>query len=275
LTENSERKDFLLYSERLGSLNAAASASNSAGNGPVDKPVLLVLHGWAHSIQVVKPFAELLSDDFEVHLLDLPGHGKTSAPAEVWAMEDFARCVKGYLDDQGISQVTMIGHSFGGKTSMKLASMYPELIQSLVLINSSGIPPIRPVGKRVKIFLISKLRSLVKLVDKSFNLSLFRSWFVPKFASPDYLNAGPMLKTFVRTVNEDLSEIMPKLNHPTLLLWGEKDTETPLEMGERFNELLPNSKLVVLKGKDHVPFQGAGAHQCAASIKKFLKKQPS
>ena len=79
-----------------------------------------------------------------------------------------------------------------------------------------------------------------------------------------------MRAIFVKTVNEDLSSELAKIDTECLLLWGEKDTETPVEMGERFNQMLKNSKFVLLKGMDHVPFLGSNAHMVAHKINKYL-----
>ena len=74
-----------------------------------------------------------------------------------------------------------------------------------------------------------------------------------------------------KAVNEDVTEDAKKVSVPTFILWGEKDDETPVEMAYRFNELIKDSKLVVLPGKDHFPFLRDGAHPCAHHIKGFLK----
>ena len=135
------------------------------GKGRGEPPILL-LHGWGHHLGVLQPLGELLAEFREVHLLDLPGHGKSGTPEEVWCMEDFAERVIQYLRKNEIEQVDLIGHSFGGKTGIKLASKNPELVRKLVLINSSGLKPIRTLKKRIRFKAIAWLRTVVKLLDK-------------------------------------------------------------------------------------------------------------
>ena len=75
-----------------------------------------------------------------------------------------------------------------------------------------------------------------------------------RIASRDYANAGPLRATFVKIVNEDLSDVAPRVKAPTLLIWGENDEETRVEMAQRYNALIPNSKLVVLKDAGHYSY---------------------
>ena len=70
-----------------------------------------------------------------------------------------------------------------------------------------------------------------------------------KFGSDDYKQLNDIMKqTFVKVVNEDLSDDASKISIPTLLVWGKKDKDTPLYMGKTFNKLIKNSKLIILNG---------------------------
>ena len=145
---------------------------------------------------------------------------------------------------------------------------------SILLINSGGLK--RPPCKgKLKSQFIRILGKTLKSTDKTFSTRFYETWFVPKFASIDYKNAGRLRNILVKTVNEDVTEDASKITAPAFLLWGELDTETPLEMGQRFNRLLRNSKLVVLPGKGHFPFAGDSAHLCARYIIEFLKSLPA
>jgi pimeloyl-ACP methyl ester carboxylesterase len=235
-----------------------------------DRPVLM-LHGWGRSLESLLPLADLLADAADVHLIDLPGFGGSGAPDGVWGTKEYAETIKHYLDDQDLSHVTLLGHSFGGKVSIRFASKYPERVEGLILVDSSGLKPIRSFRKKMRFLMVSVLRRVARLIDKYAGLEVYRNWFIPRFASADYLNAGPLKETFVRVVNEDLAASVAKISAPTLLIWGEDDTETPLEMAHRLKGLLRVASLVVLPGKGHYPFEGSGAHLCAHYIGSFLK----
>ena len=80
-----------------------------------------------------------------------------------------------------------------------------------------------------------------------------------------------MRSILVRSVNEDITTVAQGLKAETLLLWSERDTETPLYMGEKYRELIPRSELLVLEGKGHSPFVDAGHHLLTNYMEPFLR----
>ncbi len=250
----------------------ADSSLNVLRLGSPNNPPLIILHGWRQSIQVMRPLGELLADQADVHLIDLPGFGGSAAPEETWGTADFAKAVLSYLDQSKLSSCDFLGHSFGGKTSMKIAATHPERVRSLILIGSSGIPGHPNFQRRLKIKAIRALRSVLRILQNKAGIKLYDQWFIPRFASPDYKTAGNLRNTFVKIVNEDLSAELASVTARALLIWGELDTETPPEMGQRISNLIQRSRFIVLDGKDHYPFIGAGASLCAYHIKQFLSE---
>ena len=231
---------------------------------------LLMLHGWGQNLESLRALGELLSKNARVHLIDLPGFGRSPAPLEDWDTIGYAERIRKYLLDNNIERADLLGHSFGGRVCVRLTSRYPELVRSVTLINSGGLK--RAQGKaKLKSRAIQILGKTLKKLDKTIGTNVWESWFVPRFASTDYKNAGKLRTILVKTVNEDVTEDAGKIDAPVFLLWGELDTETPLEMGQRYNSIIRNSKLVVLPGKGHFPFLGDSAHLCARYIIEFLK----
>jgi pimeloyl-ACP methyl ester carboxylesterase len=236
-------------------------------------PSLLMMHGWGQNLESLRTLGELLSQHAQVHLIDMPGFGLSPAPEVDWDTIEYAERILRYLEEKSIDQAILLGHSFGGRVSVRLASRHPERVEAIVLINSGGLK--RLPGKwKLKAQLIRVLGKTLKNLDKTAGTKSYESWFVPRFASIDYKNAGRLRNILVKTVNEDVSEDATKIKAPVFLLWGELDTETPLEMGQRFNSLIPGSKLLVLPGKGHFPFSGDSAHLCARYIIEFLKSLP-
>ncbi len=227
---------------------------------------IILLHGWGHSGQDLLSLAELLSGGgFRVHLLDLPGFGASSVPESIWGSREYADCVEGYLAENNLEDVCLVGHSFGGRVSIALASS-SQRVSKLVLINSSGI--VLPRSWRKKCIRLHAFG--MKLIDRVFGSDFFGRYFVPRFGSRDYLSAGPMRKILVRTVNEDLSQEARKVGADTLLLWGGNDRETPLEIAKRLSGMIQKSRLVVFPDKDHYLPNGGGAGLCADQIDLFL-----
>jgi pimeloyl-ACP methyl ester carboxylesterase len=257
------------------------------------RPVLM-LHGWNRAGRDLKPLAQLLSRDRSVHLVDLPGFGASplpeepvlnsgvhasgapslpisSVPVSAWGTYEYGELMVRYLQSLGINSCDLIGHSFGGRICLRIASRYQDLVGSMVLIGSHGLQLPKPFKAAIRSSLLKALRSIIRLVDSTFNTKLYTARFVPFFGSRDYLNAGPLRSILVKTVNEDQSENSRRIKAPTLLLWGALDTETPLAMGRRFQELIEGSHLIALDNHGHDPFQDVGAHLCAYHIESFLR----
>lgn len=232
---------------------------------------LLMLHGWGQSHEALMPLAALLSDHVTPYLIDLPGFGKSESPMSCWSAFDYADALVHYLDTRGIDKISLLGHSFGGKVALCLAIRHPERVDRLILIASSGMPPKRTFLARVKFFCIRTLGKSMKIVDRIFGTSYFAHLFVPRFASRDYKNAGAMRSILVKSVNEDLSSEIPKIQCETLVLWGEKDQETPLETGKRLSGLISRSTFYSFPHHDHQLFHDVGAHLCAKYIKAFVQ----
>lgn len=248
----------------LGAGELAVERLGSSG------PAVVMLHGWGVSGASLKPLGELLVSDRQVHILDLPGFGGSPMPSEVWGTYEYAKRVVAYLDEVGIEQAHLIGHSFGGRISLQLAIHFPERVASMILMGAAGIRRHRPPKEAVRVWALRRGGQVLKAIDRVTGTELFRSYFAPRFGSADYQKAGALKPIFVKVVNEDLEEQVGSIRAKTLLLWGEKDTETPPEMGRRFNALIRGSTYIELPGKDHYLFLGMGAHLCAEHVEEFL-----
>lgn len=256
-------------SENTGKPALNAVKSGSSG------PVLVMLHGWGQSLESLRLLGDLLSRFYRVHLIDLPGFGQSEAPPAAWDTSQYADLIHQYIADNKLSPALVLGHSFGGRVAIRLASRHKDSVASLILINSGGLR-VRPSGlKRWRSLFVRSLARICKFLDRSCGWRTFESWFVPRFASADYKAAGPMRDILVKAVNEDVSEDASRIACPTFLLWGENDSETPLEIGKRLNNLIAGSRLVVLPGCGHFPFLDEGAHLCAYHILKYLEAPQS
>lgn len=113
-----------------------STISDSGGNGPV----LVFLHGFLESKGIWTDFVQSLQVRYRVVLLDLPGHGRNTAPRESYSMEAAAGYIRETLQALNINKCTLVGHSMGGYVAMALAEKYPELLAGLVLFHSSALP---------------------------------------------------------------------------------------------------------------------------------------
>ena len=226
-------------------------------------------HGWGQNRHALGSLAQSLTALGSHVLFDFPGFGASPKPDAVWTTADYADLAAIYLKANPHTGPTVwIGHSFGGRIGIQLSSRYPELIDKLVLIAAAGLPRRRSfIGEarvKSKIYTFKALKHLAPVagldVDKLRN----------RFGSADYREAGAMRDILANVVREDLSGVAQKITCPTRLIYGEKDTETPPEIGERLAKLIANAELSVLSGQDHYSLLGEGRHQVAKRIRDFL-----
>lgn len=231
---------------------------------------VIALHGWGRDLESIRELGDLLARSYSVFLIDLPGFGKSQAPSSTWGTLEYASKILEFASSQGIERFHLLGHSFGGRVAIRIASLAPTQVMSLTLIGSAGLRPKRKLTAQLKIFLLKTLAKLARRADKLLSSDFAHSWVRKRFGSEDYRNAGEMRSILVKTINEDLTDFASQISSNSLLLWGELDDQTPVEMGQRLNRLIPNSKLILLPQKGHEPFHGAGAHLCATYILDFL-----
>lgn len=101
--------------------------------------VLMLLHGFLESHRMWTRMLPALSKNFDVILVDLPGHGTSGTIAEVHTMELMAEVIKSVLEDQKIDKASFMGHSMGGYVTLAFAELYPKRIQNLILLNSTPL----------------------------------------------------------------------------------------------------------------------------------------
>ena len=209
---------------------------------------MVFLHGWGLSSKIFKPIIYLLKNDYKIYALDLPGFG--NAPIEKpMVLKDYAETVHDFLEKNKIEKPIIIGHSFGGAVAIKLAILHPESVSKIVLVCASAIR--QPHRKMV---LIKKAADLLKPLFpeklRKFVLKLL------KLDQTDYAKIeSPELKeTFKNIIGEDLKPYLPSIKSPALVIWGEKDTVTPLSEGKLIAETIPDAKFAIVKNAGHFLF---------------------
>lgn len=214
---------------------------------------IILLHGWGTQIKSFEPIHKYLENYFRTYSIDFPGFGQSNPPETPWGTEAYACLIKQFLHNLGIINPILIGHSFGGRIAIRLAST--EKVSKLILIDSGGIRPKRKFNYYIKVYSYKFIKYFVKLpILRHFSNNLLGS-FSKKFGSKDYQNASGIIRaTLVKVVNEDLKNFMPQIKVPTLLIWGENDRETPVSDGKLMEKLIPDAGLVILKNVGHFSY---------------------
>ena len=256
---------------RIGSQQVRYVRRSAAGAAAGDLPIV-VLHGWGAHIEAVAPILAALDGAPDLIALDLPGFGESEPPPEAWDVDAYQRFMIDFLDELGVERAHLVGHSHGGRVSIALAAAHPERVGRLLLIDSAGLRPKRGWRYRRRVA-VAKLGRVVARVGGPPGRRL-QERMRRRVASRDYLEASEAMRgTFRAVVAADLTDRMPRIGAPTLLVWGERDDDTPLWMAHRMEELIPDAGLVVLEGAGHYSYADAPG-QFRAVARRFLIEQP-
>ncbi|MBU3895909.1 alpha/beta hydrolase [Patescibacteria group bacterium] len=209
---------------------------------------LVILHGWKSSPEKwVAVKGEIAKAGIKVIIPDLPGF--KNPLSKPWNLDDYALWFHSFVASQNISQFYLLGHSFGGRMAIKIASKNPQNIQAVILVSSAGI-------KRV----IGFWKKIVMRIAKGFRIlnrfSLLRRFFY-KFIvrQTDYVNtSGHLTETFKNIINEDLEPRLKEIKLPVCLVWGKADKITPLSDAHIMKEKIANSQLFEMDGIGHAPY---------------------
>lgn len=239
---------------------------------PEGAPVIL-MHGWGCDHSTVAFITRSLADGLHIYSLDLPGHGQSDEPPQVWGVEDFTRLVETFIQRLGIEAPILIGHSFGGRISILLSSR--GNVSKVVLVDAAGIKPRRKPKYYLKVYSFKTARHLLPLLLGRKRADKVIERMRGKAGSADYRNSSPMMRAVMsKCVNEDLKYVMPSIKAPVLLIWGDADTATPLSDAKTMERLIPDAGLVSFAGCGHYSFLDNPAGFCAV-IREFLKKEIS
>jgi len=230
---------------------------------------LIFGHGWGQSGSAFQPLAEILKPFWASSLIDFPGFGKSALPPETWGTAEYADAVAEWLGALPAAKFVWVGHSFGARVGIQLAARHPGLITAMVLIAGAGLQRKRSLLERAQMNArVTTFKVAKRFVREGPQLDRLRQ----RFGSADYRQAGAMRSVFLRAVREDLTNEAKRVDCPTLLVYGTRDTETPPEMGERLQSLIPRAELALLDGFTHLNILTEGRHQVAMRIRRFLEQ---
>ncbi len=211
----------------------------------------VLLHGWGGNSQSFEKLAPLLSQELNARVIvpDIPGFGSSDTPSyNGFKIADYTQWFHEFLKELHISNPFLYGHSFGCRVLVDYVSQFPSSTP-LILTGAAGIVIPLPWWKRCIRALGYRFRFFKKILPKSFYFFFLRR----VLKAHDWANVSEnMKKTFQNVLNEpDVREKLKNISNPTLLLWGKKDTYTPLSSGYIFHSSLSHSQLVVFEGGRH------------------------
>lgn len=222
------------------------------GQGP---PVLMT-HGWGASIDLLRPLALPLSRlGYQCLMVDLPGFGESSEPARAFSIQDYAAFCIDYMNQRELGSVNFFGHSLGGRIGLILAAERPHRIETLALSNSAGIREKPALSSRLRLQMYHKIRQSLESIGAKSAAARLRLIYNGRYGSPDYQSASPIMRqTLIKVVNDDLLVHAARVAAPTILIWGDADQTTPLWMGRKLEETIPDAALIVHEGAGHYAY---------------------
>jgi pimeloyl-ACP methyl ester carboxylesterase len=242
--------------------------------GPVDGPVVLLIHGMVSDSTTWHRAAEQLAErGHRVLAPDLLGHGNSDKPEDGYELADFADSLATLLTELDARQATVVGHSFGGAVAMQLAYGHPELVRRLVLVSAGGLG--RRVHPVLRAATLPGAHGLVRLVVNSRTAALYsrprlhRSLRLSPDAIANLGRAGrglaspPARMAFFQTLKMAIDPFgqrgsLLELDHvqldlPTLIVWSERDPVVPVAHAHETHAHLRNSTLEIFPGSTHQP----------------------
>jgi pimeloyl-ACP methyl ester carboxylesterase len=222
-------------------------------------PPLVLVHGGTVDGRMWQPQLAALADEFTVVAWDEPGAGRSSDVPADFALADYARCLAAVIELLALGPAHVAGLSWGGTLVLELYRHHPGLVGTLILIDTyagwKGSLPEEEVRARV-----AGVRQMLAAPAEEFD------------PTPPRLFAGDPPTEFVGLLAEmaadarpesvwtevslmadaDQRDLLPRIAVPTLLIWGELDARSPLDVARQFEQAIPDTRLVVIPGAGHV-----------------------
>ena len=230
---------------------------------------LILMHGWGCDHSTVRSIAATAALTHTVYNIDFPGFGASEEPAEVWGVERYTRLIEALVKSEKLESPVLVGHSFGGRVAILFASR--NKADKVILVDAAGIKPRRTLKYYLKVYSFKAGKKFWELILGKGKAQARIDRMRARRGSSDYAGASPMMRRILsKVVNEDLTDRLPLISAPALLIWGENDTATPLSDAKKMARLIPDSGLVSFPGCGHYSFLD-NPGQFRAVLSSFLK----
>lgn len=248
-----------------------------AGSGG---PTVLLLHGIGSNSRSFRRQLEALSDAYIAVAWDAPGYGRSEDPAAAFSLEDLADDAAALLDHLGVPRAHVLGSSMGGVVAQLLFHRHPRRVASLILADTnpgSGSLPESERSARVQ----RRLAALETMTPRQIAEARAPTLVSPD-APPELLAEMIDIMAEIRPIGyraaaigmgtADLTELLPEIAVPTLVLVGEWDAVTPRETAEMLARQIPAARLAVVPGAGHASHQ-ENPVAFNAAVRQFLDEQ--
>lgn len=224
-------------------------------------PPLVLLHGWPLDSREWCRQLDGLSDEFTVVAWDAPGAGRSSDPPETFRLADWADCLAEFIAALGLGRPHVAGLSWGGGLALELYRRHRAIPRALILVSAGagwggGSLPPEVVEKRLNLFLRNS-----ELPPHEWVPAWVRTLLTDRAGGDMVDELASILSEFhpaamrvaIRAfADADLRDVLPQIDVPTLLLYGDEDVRAPKDVWDPLHSSIPGSKLVVIPGVGHM-----------------------
>jgi len=220
-----------------------------------DNPkTILILPGWGYTRETFRGIIQQFQKDYTIYIVDYPYFGNSPIPNKELTIYDYAETFYNFISELGIINPIIMAHSFGGRITSLLIGKYNLKIDKIILIDVAGIKRRKKLNVYLKEKIYKLLKRLIKILPKKRQL-IMQKKLLQKFASEDYMNLPIIMKkTFQNIIKVNLKKYYKKIPSETLILWGEKDIDTPLKDAKLLNKIIKNSELIIFKNTTHYSY---------------------
>ncbi|CAI1667695.1 TPA: alpha/beta fold hydrolase [Serratia fonticola] len=229
-------------------------------------PTLIFAHGLFVNHEVFTAQVNALSESYRCIVFDMPGHGQSGYHPDGWTLDDLCRDIALMILELSLAPVTFIGQSQGGMVGIRLAARYPGLVSGLVLIGTSAraeFPERLDHWQRQREIIINGAEQQREAVFSAIQHHINGATWLLNNPGEVLHERGVMLAhdraglvlaldaaVFTRG---DVQELLPLVKVPTLVICGEHDTATPVELSREIAEAIENASLAILTNVGHHP----------------------
>lgn len=232
--------------------------------GPQNAEVVLLLHGFGGDKDNWTRFSKSLTGGYRVIAPDLPGFGESSRhPDWDYSLPAQRARVKGFINNLGLEQFHLVGHSMGGHLAALFTHEYPENVSSLALFNNAGVDApnesdmLRALVNGDNPLILASLEDFDKLLEFASYKKPFIPWPVKGVLAKQTLSNAEfnqsIFDALVRDRSSNLEPVLADIRAPVLILWGEYDRITDVSSVDVMRPLMPMAEVIIMKNTGHLP----------------------
>jgi 3-oxoadipate enol-lactonase len=222
-------------------------------------PVVTLSHALGTNLSLWDEQARALRGRYRVLRFDTRGHGQSSAPPGPYTLEQLVADVHGLLTGLGISETAFVGLSMGGMIGQVFALTYPGMVRALVLSDTTSRYPAEARPQWEERIRTVEAKGMEAMVEP-----MLQRWFTAPYRArrPDVMERiGAMLRGTPPQGYVGCCHALPKIDTadrlgevhcPALVIVGEEDPGTPVEMARAIHAALPAAELAVLRHASHL-----------------------